>query len=347
RCGRGPEGGHKILIRHVFLYPALAALLAPAAPAAGPAQAPGSEATRVASPTLDQRVAAIGYRLATANRARCADHQFLPGFSVHDLSQYDAAERGSAAIRELGFEAGPAVLTLIADGPADRAGLRVDDVLLGADGTALPHATVLPARGSYAQMEQIHGALEAAFADGRSTLVVRRRGAPLSLTVEAVAGCASRFEMIPGRSLNAKADGRYVQVTIALAQYAAADEELAAILAHEFAHNILRHRARLDAAGVRRGVLGNFGRNARLTRETELEADRLAPYLLDRAGYDPEAAVRFWRRLGNRGFNIFGSPTHGGWGSRIEAIQGEIARIRRARTAGSVSEPDFVRLPLS
>ena len=48
-----------------------------------------------------------------------------------------------------------------------------------------------------------------------------------------------------------------------------------------------RHRVRLDAARVSRGFLGNFGRNARLIRETEVEADRLSVYLLERAGYDP------------------------------------------------------------
>jgi beta-barrel assembly-enhancing protease len=345
RRGRGEAEDGKILMWRAFLTAALAVLLVSAMPTAAPAQQAGAEATLVALRTLDQGVAAIGHRLAVANLGLCADRQFLPGFSVHDLSQYDAAQR-PAAIRAFGLDAGPGVLTLIAGGAAERAGLRLDDVLLAADGAAMPHGEALPARGGYAQMEQIHATLEQAFADGRAMLSLRRAGSPLSLAVEAVQGCASRFELIPGRSLNAKADGRYVQVTTALAQYAADDQELAAILAHEFAHNILRHRARLDAAGVRRGVLRNFGRNARLIRETELEADRLAPYLLDRAGYDPEAAVRFWRRFGNRGLNIFGSPTHGGWGRRVAAIEAELARIRQARGAGRAPEPDFVHLPL-
>jgi hypothetical protein len=46
---------------------------------------------------------------------------------------------------------------------------------------------------------------------------------------------------------------------------------------------MLRHRTRLDSGGVAY-FLGNFGRNARLIRETESEADRLSVYLLDRAG---------------------------------------------------------------
>ena len=139
--------------------------------------------------------------------------------------------------------------------------------------------------------------------------------------------------------MNAEADGRYVQVTTALAQYVADDAELAAVLAHEFAHNILGHRVRLDAARVSRGFFGNFGRNAARIRETEIEADRFSIYLLDRAGYDPEAAVRFWTRFGQHGLNFLGSPTHPNWRSRIALFETEIAAIRRARAEGREPVP--------
>ena len=34
----------------------------------------------------------------------------------------------------------------------------------------------------------------------------------------------------------------------------------------------------------------------------------MSVYLMERAGYDPEAAVRFWSRFGRRGLNFLGSP---------------------------------------
>lgn len=309
------------------------------------AQEGDREATLTGLRALDQRVTVIGHRLATANLEFCADRRFLPGLALHDLSQYAAPER-PAAIRIFGFDGGPGVLALVPEGPAERGGVRRDDVVLAVDGAALPRPARPSRQGSFAQMELILDAFERAFADGLALLSVRRGGAALGIAVEGAGGCASRFQVVPGNRLNARADGVYVQVSTALAQYAADDQELAAILAHEFAHNVLRHRLRLDSAGVRRGFLGNFGRNARLIRETELEADRLAPYLLERAGYDPDAAVRFWRRFGNRGLNIFGSPTHGGWGRRARAIQAEVVRIRQARGAGLVPVPEFVHLPL-
>jgi hypothetical protein len=240
-----------------------------------------------------------------------------------------------AAIRAFGLDAGPAVLALATGGPAERAGLRADDILLAFDGRPPPRGA--PGRGgSFELMERILAALDEAFADGRATIEVRRGAERLVIEIAAEQGCATRFQLIPGRSLNARADGRYVQLSTAIAEYVADDGELAAVLAHEFAHNVLGHRVRLDEAGVRRGFLGNFGRNARRIRETEIEADRLSVYLMERAGYDPQATVRFWSRFGRRGLNFLGSPTHPNWrrGSRCSRPRSRRSggRGRRGRT---------------
>lgn len=289
---------------------------------------------------LDGRVATIGHRLATANLALCADQNWLAGLTLHDLAQYGAGYR-SSAIRAFGLDAGPAVLALAAGGPAEQAGMRLDDIILDIEGEAPPQSE-LPAGPSFARMEPILALLDRALADGVATFAVRRAGTTLSVRVRADRGCTTRFQLIPSGRLNALADGRYVQVTTAIGNYVVDDDELAAVLAHELAHNILRHRARLDAAGVQRGLLGNFGRNAQLIRETESEADRLSIYLLDRAGYDPEAAVRFWERFGRRGLNFIGSPTHGNWRTRVAALRVEIENVRRSRAAGATPTPSFL-----
>lgn len=324
----------------MFLLPVM--LLLAVAERAAAAQA-SPDQSLVAMRGLDQRVAAIGHRLAVASRDLCPDRRWLPGFAVHDLSQYGADFR-AAAIRAFGLESGPTVLALAPGGPAERAGLRLDDVLLGIDGRELPRPEAA-GQGTFERMGRILDALDAAFADGAADLSIQRAGARLGLRVTAEQGCATRFQLIPSRRLNALADGRYVQVTTAIASYVADDGELAAVLAHEFAHNVLRHRVRLDDSGVDRGFFGNFGRSARRIRETEVEADRLSVYLLDRAGYDPEAAVRFWSRFGRRGLNFLGSPTHPNWRSRIALFEAEIAAIRRARAAGQVPRPGFVPAP--
>ena len=322
-----------------------AALLFAGAAAAQPARTDPTRDSLAAMRALDLRVAAIGHRMAVANLGWCREQAWLPGFVLHDLSQYGADYR-PAAIQAFGLDAGPGVLALVPGGPADRAGLRSDDILLAADGRPLPRGA--PERsGSFAQMERILAALDEAFADGRALLAVRRGGERPAIAVEAARGCATRFQLIPGGRMNARADGVYVQVTTALAQYAEDDAELAAVLAHELAHNVLGHRVRLNQAGVRRGLLANFGMNARRIRETETEADRFSVYLMEKAGYDPQGAVRFWSRFGRRGFNFLGSPTHPNWRLRVQSFEAEIAKIRAARAAGRAPEPDFVRLPLA
>lgn len=265
---------------------------------------------------LDRRVATIGHRLAVASIDLCGAREWLPGFVPHDLSQYPATHR-DALIRALRLDRGPGVMVLATGGPAERAGLRAGDVLIEVDGSTLPRAAE-SADSSFDTAGRILDALEAAFADGRAVLRIERDGETLSVQIEGEKGCASRFQVMPGRQLNAYATGEYVQVTRAIGNYVRDDNELAAVLAHEFAHNVLRHRARLDQADVRRGFLGNFGRNARLIRETEVEADRLSVYLLERAGFDLDSALGFWTRFSRHGLNFLGSQTHPNWRLRID-----------------------------
>lgn len=290
---------------------------------------------------FDSRVATIGHRLAVASLDLCPDREWRPGVVLHHLSQYSGASR-EAAVRAFGLDRGPGVLALAAGGPGERAGLRPDDILLAVDGVPLP----TPANRSFEAMEPLLDAFERAFSDGAATLDLLRGGRPVTIQVPAELGCATRFQAIPARSPDARADGRYVQLHDGLARYVRDDSELAAVIAHEFAHNVLRHKARLDALQVRRGASGNFGRNAVLIRETEVEAERLSVYLLHRAGFDPEAAVRFWTHFGRRGLNFLKSPTHPSWRRRIALFEEEIRAIRSAEAAGVRPMPGFLPGPV-
>lgn len=332
-----------ISMARTFVRGLLALLLLASGGAARVQGAPDSDAAFAAERALEQRVATIAYRLATANLELCVRRGWLPGFVVQDLSQYRAGQR-AAAIRAYRLDRGPGVLVLAPGGPAERVGLRPGDILVALDGEPLPGSP--PAGDRRAPIDRLVDRLDQAFADGRADLVVDRDGTRASVTIAAVEGCASRFELVGDRGLRAWSDGRSVKVTIALALYAADDAELAAVLAHEFSHNVLAHQARLDAARAARGLFSNFGRSAQLTRETEDEADRFSVYLLDRAGYDPAAAVRFWSRFGPRGIRLPGDdPTHPGWRRRVAALEAEIATIRAARAAGRVPNPPFAAPP--
>jgi hypothetical protein len=75
---------------------------------------------------------------------------------------------------------------------------------------------------------------------------------------------------------------------------------------------------------VSRGLLAGLGRNARLIRATEREADRLGVYLLARAGYDPHKALGFWLRARAAAPASDWDFTHPPWGQRLALVEAEI-----------------------
>jgi len=342
--GSGAASDGTGMIRRLVLPLALAASLA-AVPAAA------DEASDVALYTvlraMDARVATIGYRLASADLRLCSERAPLTGLVLSDMALYPAARRAGVA-RAYSVDpqaAAPIFVAAVAAGsPAWDAGLRPGHGVVAIDGAILADAG--PAiDGSTARMAAIDARLPAWLADGSAELTLAPAAGAAPVRLATRPGCASAFQVKASSDLNAAADGRLVQINAAFVAFARDDEELAALLAHEFAHNILRHRARLDAAGVDRGGLRDFGRNARLIRATEIEADRLSVWLLAAAGYDPEAAVRVWthwRRA--KGPQIIASGTHGRTSTRIEAIAAEIVAMRAARAGDPDALPDLLAL---
>ncbi|MBT8427042.1 MAG: hypothetical protein KJO02_03330, partial [Erythrobacter sp.] len=66
----------------------------------------------------------------------------------------------------------------------------------------------------------------------------------------------------------------------------------------------------------------------RLTRLSERDADRIMPWLLWNAGYDPRGAVRWMERWGPKhGGGLLRKRTHDGWDERVEFIEAEIATL--------------------
>jgi len=157
--------------------------------------------------------------------------------------------------------------------------------------------------------------------------VVRRAEGERTITVASSPGCRTLFELRVGTAMDAVADGRLVQISSAFLDRLA-DPQLAVVVAHELSHNILRHHERLNAAKVSRGLLRELGRNGRIHRLTEDDADRLGMHLLRNAGWDPQEAVRFWQGPGARiDGGIFHSRTHSSAAKRAELIAAELAAL--------------------
>jgi len=286
----------------------------------------------------DQKLATIGYRLQAAGGDLCPHRQPLVGIAVQDLSQYDRRDQAAAA-REFGFQGYPEVLAVAAGGPFDRAGVRADDSILAIDGVPL---SVAPsgAHSTAARVSAVNRQLEEAARDGMLLLALRRNGEDRTVAIRLDQGCGTRFQTAASETVGAAADGDAVEVDTGAMGFARDDAEIAAIVAHELAHNVLKHQARLAAAGVRNA---RGARNARLVRQTEEEADRLSVYLMDRAGYPPAAILSFWHRMMDRRDGATAFPTHGSPAERIAIVTREIGLLQDMKEKGSEPKPDFMR----
>lgn len=252
----------------------------------------------------DHRIVTIVYRLGLAGRALCPDPFPLTGLAFHHLGEYRPQDRPEAIAR-YGVDKGIGILSVVEGSPAAQAGIAAGDVILAVNGVPLPAPATIADEPDENRRRERMSAAEAVLEDelgrGAVQLELLRGTRQSTVRLDAIAGCPARGRLARSGQDNAFADGRYAIMTTGFLGFFRTDDELAVALAHELAHNILRHPQQLEAQGVpQRGIGRHIGRNARLVRATEEEADRLSVRLLAAAGYDLDAIIPFWRRLYSR-----------------------------------------------
>jgi len=293
---------------------AVAGILAWAAPftEAARAQPAPDSAQRAPGSFLretDHRIVSIVYRLGLAGRALCPEPFPLTGLAFHHLGEYRPQDRPEA-IALYGVDKGMGVLSVVGNSPAARAGIAAGDVIVSSNGNAFPAPAGIAAERVENRRRDLIAASEELFEDqlrlGPVQVELLRAGQARTVTLDSVPGCPARGRLARSGQDNAFADGRYAIMTTGFLGFFRTDSELAVALAHELSHNILRHPQQLEARGVPQGgLMRHVGRNARLVRATEEEADRLSVRLLAAAGYDLDAIIPFWRRLYGRTDSIF------------------------------------------
>jgi beta-barrel assembly-enhancing protease len=313
----------------------LALLLAFAAMPATAAPKAETIAAYRALAAQDGRVATIGYRLAEANAPFCQTKSRNPGWVLNGIAQFDDNEAAAAAF---GFDRWYVnIVALVPDGPAAKAGLSVGDVMISLPDTRWDQKMHVLPDADAEGMEQLRQTLNAMWAEKGAVEIVFEAGetrkafnfAPPEI-------CASDFWVDTRTKIDAGADGDRVRVTSGLVSYVPDDQELAAVIAHELAHNLLGHRARLE--GIKKG-------KTKAILATEEEADRLSVWLMANAGYDPKAAQRFWERYGKQyGLGIFSAATHHRWKKRVAMMQVEIDLILRTVAKDSLRDPPLLSI---
>ncbi len=157
--------------------------------------------------------------------------------------------------------------------------------------------------------------------DRRTTALVKQVGLRLA-KVSAMPNLDWEFHLINSKQQNAFAlPGGKVAVYTGLLPIAMNEAGLATVMSHEIAHVIARHGAqrmtrqlilsaglmatsislnnskqkRMIMAALGVGIV--YGLTLPFSRTNEAEADQIGLTYMARAGYDPNEAVRFWRRF--------------------------------------------------
>lgn len=179
--------------------------------------------------------------------------------------------------------------------PAASAGLRLGDQVISVNerpvsGIRAEEVSQWIRRMTVARIQPLH-------------LEVARGGSRQILNLWAVPACQFSVQLLETNQINGIADGRHVGVTTGAMRFVRSDDELAWVLAHEIAHNVLSHsqnarlRAMLNAflgatTGASPEVSVSFER-----RSLEARADYVGAFIMARAGYDVQAIKQFWHRL--------------------------------------------------
>jgi len=201
--------------------------------------------------------------------------------------------------------------------PAEAAGLQAGDEVVSIG----EHPLEAPQGWGKAnsRIQRLKSALED-HGERPLSLVARRDGVDLAVSIDPVKACKTRIALVNDDSVNAFTDGKTISVTTGMMRFAAGDDEMAMLLGHELGHIMLGHVNKqrgnqliggffgflldlgIAAAGVNTGgVFTRMGANTGAlvySQAFETEADYLGLYFTARSGFDISRAPDFFRKMG-------------------------------------------------
>ncbi|MEQ1866319.1 MAG: M48 family metalloprotease [Micropepsaceae bacterium] len=289
------------------------------------------------------RVEAVSFRLRKAAARDCAKQNATGpeiGLIVWSLANFENPLDIAYLKSKFALSDGVTVALAIDGSPAASAGLREGSVITHINDSAINEgkgATERFVARSNAAAQK--GPLHLRLADGGEKTLV-----PENV-------CKFITLLVRSPETNAAADGRVLAITSGLFDLTTSDDELALVLGHELAHNVLGHLKKSSPArpggildAFMRATIGTAVAAAQSTPYSiaaEKEADYAGLYFMARAGYDFTAADAFWRRLNQTTRATQVIKTHPSGAERLKAIQSAIAEIKAKQKAGKPLEPNL------
>lgn len=185
---------------------------------------------------------------------------------------------------------------------------------------------------------------------------VERDGQLRTLTMWAMPVCQFSLALVESDFVNGFSNGRQVAITTGAMRVFAWDDELAWIVAHEIAHNILSHaqnaKLQIMLNSFLRATVGTASspvKNEELVVR-EVQADYVGSYLMARAGYDLDAIWQVWERYGNAESQQPGvregiARVHPTTAERLAAFEQTRKEIQGKRRRGEPLQPQPESVP--
>ncbi len=292
---------------------------------------------------MRDRLHSLSYEVATGGAAVCGDDiAWIGGFTVGSWAAYPEHLRETVQER-YGLEKGEyQVASLAPDSPAALAGLQQFDKLIELNGRSFDQPPESKPDGE------------------QNILAIEREGERIELKYAAVRACGFPVQLVFDPALNAFADGDSIAIMSGLMRALPDDQEIQAIIAHEYAHNFLGHidakmqnailGAILDAAiivGTGIDPVTRAYTSRAFSVDFEAEADYVSLYMLANAGIEIGGIPDLWRKMTllnptvdvSRNKSLLN--THPANPERFVALEQTIAEIKAKIAAGEELKPNF------
>lgn len=255
---------------------------------------------------LQDRLYRVAAPLLINNTDLCKSNaRKLLGFTAKNRYSY-TPEFADAAERSLGLDERLRIMAVLPGSSAAQAGVRPGDVLLAVDDKPMPQGP---------NAERLAASILGPLVHSRTSvkLSLLRNHTPLAPTVPLTLACAFGIELGNADNVNAYADGHRIMITRGMMNFAKSDTELAYVIAREMGHSALGHAGRLRMSATLGSIIDNLIRVhpdlgsmvgmagvKPFPQDVDAAADTLSLYMLARAGYDIDGALRFWQRLASQ-----------------------------------------------
>jgi len=294
-----------------------------------------------------KRISRIYRTLAIRASALCGE-LVGPDVGLFSMSKPKGAT-GPVFERQYGIGEKRTVLFVLEGSPAEAAGIRPRDVIKSINGVQAD------------DREGLIELFEKVPAEDPIKYEVERSGETLLLSIKPQRACRFPITLRPEQIINAFADGKQILITRGMVNFARTDDELALVIAHEMAHNLMKHiEAKKQNMGLglladiavvllsRGQVSGtNFSQLAAMaySQEFEAEADYVGLYVMAQAGIPITDAPKFWRRMAAAhpaSIKTNHSATHPSTSYRMVALEETIREIDGKKLKGEALVPNMV-----